>query len=205
MVGENNSMQISLLSEPILSEERQWAIFGSSVSTYRVVTIKARESLLESVIPHYDCRDDRSTIILYNFGYEATASLVGSRCKKAALLEMGNIDRAIIGDSRHAANLGDQMASEIFADSMEFRKLDIFIIGASNIFLSDRKGLNMRFTEQFWNSFISAVNTINNDSRLILFSKRGNTEVERLLASLSNAVVSVDIVNDSLDFQITSL
>ena len=63
----------------------------------------------------------------------------------------------------------------------------------------------MRFTEQFWNSFISAVNTINNDSRLIMFSKRGNTEVEKLLISLCNAVVSVDIVNDNLDFQITGL
>ncbi|MCL5679138.1 MAG: hypothetical protein M1301_02815 [Candidatus Thermoplasmatota archaeon] len=205
MIGKDDSMQISLLSEPVLGEEKQWTIFSSSVSIYPVVTIKTRESLLESVIPHYDCRDDRSTIILYNFGYEATARAAAGKCKNATLLEIGNIDRAIIGDSRHAANLGDQLASEIFADSMKFRNLDVFIIGASNIFLSDRKGFNMRFTEQFWNSFISAVNTINNDSRLIMFSKRGNTEVEKLLISLSNAVISVDIVNDNLDFQITGL
>jgi hypothetical protein len=205
LIEASDSMHISLHSESILSEEKQWSIFCSSVSQYPIVTVKTRESLLESLIPHYDCRDDRTAIILYSFGYEATARMAGSLCKNSTLLEIGNIDRAIIGDSRHAANLGDQMASEIFADSMKFRKLDVFIIGASNIFLSDRKGLNMRFTEQFWNSFISAINAINNDSRLIMFSKRGNTEVEKLLTSLSNAVVSVDIVNDSLDFQITSL
>ena len=198
-------MQISLHSEPILSKEEQWSIFWDSVSRFPIVSMKTRESLLESIIPHYDCRDDRSAIVLYNFGYEATARQVSSECKNSTLLEIGNIDRAIIGDSRHATNLGDQMASEIFADSMKFRKLDIFIIGASNIFLSDRKGFNMRFTEQFWNSFISAINTINNDSRLIMFNKRGNTEVEKLLISLSNALISVDVVNDSLDFQITSL
>ena len=205
MTEKNDPTQISLHSEPLLSEEKEWSIFSDSVSTYPVVTIKTRESLLESVIPHYDCRDERSAIVLYNFSYEANARQVSTKCKNATLLEIGNIDRAIIGDSRHATNLGDQMASEIFADSMKFRNLDIFIIGASNIFLSDRKGFNMRFTEQFWNSFISAINTINNDSRLIMFSKRGNTEVEKLLTSLSNAVVSVDIVNESLDFQITRL
>ncbi|MHB1708813.1 MAG: hypothetical protein ACYCT2_04985 [Thermoplasmataceae archaeon] len=198
-------MQISLHSEPLLSEEKQWSTFSDSVSTFPIVSVKTRENLLESIIPHYDCRDDRYAIILYNFGYEATARQVSSKCKNATLLEIGNIDRAIVGDSRHAGNLGDQMASEIFADSMKLRNLDIFIIGASNIFLSDRKGFNMRFTEQFWNSFISAINTINNDSKLIMFSKRGNTEVEKLLISLSNAVVSVDIVNDNIDFQITSL
>jgi hypothetical protein len=198
-------MQISLQSEPVLSEGKQWSIFRDSVSKLPIVSIKTRESLLESIISHYDCRDGRSAIVLYNFGYEDIARQVSSNCKNSTLLEIGNIDRAIIGDSRHAANLGDQMASEIFADSMKFRKLDIFIIGASNIFLSDRKGFSMRFTEQFWNSFISAINTINNDSRLIMFSKRGNTEVEKLLYSLSHAVVSVDIVNDGLDFQITSL
>ena len=198
-------MQISLHSEPLLSEEKQWSTFSDSVSIFPIVSIKTRENLLESIIPHYDCRDDRSAIVLYNFGYEATAQQVSSKCKNAILLEIGNIDKAILGDSRHAANLGDQMASEIFADSMKFRNLDIFIIGASNIFLSDRKGFNMRFTEQFWNSFISAINTINNDSRIIMFSKRGNTEVEKLLISLCNAVVSVDIVNDNLDFQITGL
>ena len=205
MVEINDSMQISLQSEPILSEGKQWSIFRDSVSKLPIVSIKTRESLLESIISHYDCRDGRSAIVLYNFGYEDIARQVSSNCKNSTLLEIGNIDRAIIGDSRHAANLGDQMASEIFADSMKFRKLDIFIIGASNIFLSDRKGFSMRFTEQFWNSFISAINTINNDSRLIMFSKRGNTEVEKLLYSLSHAVVSVDIVNDGLDFQITSL
>ncbi len=205
MVEINDSMQISLQSEPILSEGKQWSIFRDSVSKLPIVSIKTRESLLESIISHYDCRDGRSAIVLYNFGYEDIARQVSSNCKNSTLLEIGNIDRAIIGDSRHAANLGDQMASEIFADSMKFRKLDIFIIGASNIFLSDRKGFSMRFTEQFWNSFISAINTINNDSRLIMFSKRGNTEVEKLLFSLSHAVVSVDIVNDGLDFQITSL
>ena len=198
-------MQISLHSEPLLSEEKQWSTFSDSVSIFPIVSIKTRENLLESIIPHYDCRDDRSAIVLYNFGYEVTAQQVSSKCKNAILLEIGNVDKAILGDSRHAANLGDQMASEIFADSMKFRNLDIFIIGASNIFLSDRKGFNMRFTEQFWNSFISAINTINNDSRIIMFSKRGNTEVEKLLISLSNAVVSVDIVNDNLDFQITGL
>ena len=205
MVEINDSMQISLQSEPVLSEGKQWSIFRDSVSKLPIVSIKTRESLLESIISHYDCRDGRSAIVLYNFGYEDIARQVSSNCKNSTLLEIGNIDRAIIGDSRHAANLGDQMASEIFADSMKFRKLDIFIIGASNIFLSDRKGFSMRFTEQFWNSFISAINTINNDSRLIMFSKRGNTEVEKLLFSLSHAVVSVDIVNDGLDFQITSL
>ena len=205
MVEINDPMQISLQSEPVLSEGKQWSIFRDSVSKLPIVSIKTRESLLESIISHYDCRDGRSAIVLYNFGYEDIARQVSSNCKNSTLLEIGNIDRAIIGDSRHAANLGDQMASEIFADSMKFRKLDIFIIGASNIFLSDRKGFSMRFTEQFWNSFISAINTINNDSRLIMFSKRGNTEVEKLLFSLSHAVVSVDIVNDSLDFQITSL
>ena len=205
MVEINDSMQISLQSEPVLSEGKQWSIFRDSVSKLPIVSIKTRESLLESIISHYDCRDGRSAIVLYNFGYEDIARQVSSNCKNSTLLEIGNIDRAIIGDSRHAANLGDQMASEIFADSMKFRKLDIFIIGASNIFLSDRKGFSMRFTEQFWNSFISAINTINNDSRLIMFSKRGNTEVEKLLYSLSHAVVSVDIVNDGLDFQITSL
>ncbi len=205
MVEINDSMQISLHSEPILSEGKQWSIFRDSVSKLPIITMKTRESLLESIISHFDCGDARSAIVLYNFGYEEIARQVSSNCKNSTLLEIGNIDRAIIGDSRHAANLGDQMASEIFADSMKFRKLDIFIIGASNIFLSDRKGFSMRFTEQFWNSFISAINTINNDSRLIMFSKRGNTEVEKLLVSLSHAVVSVDIVNDSLDFQITSL
>ncbi|MCL4359079.1 MAG: hypothetical protein M1593_01245 [Candidatus Thermoplasmatota archaeon] len=205
MVEINDPMQISLQSEPVLSEGKQWSIFRDSVSKLPIVSIKTRESLLESIISHYDCRDGRSAIVLYNFGYEDIARQVSSNCKNSTLLEIGNIDRAIIGDSRHAANLGDQMASEIFADSMKFRKLDIFIIGASNIFLSDRKGFSMRFTEQFWNSFISAINTINNDSRLIMFSKRGNTEVEKLLYSLSHAVVSVDIVNDGLDFQITSL
>jgi len=205
LVEINDPMQISLQSEPVLSEGKQWSIFRDSVSKLPIVSIKTRESLLESIISHYDCRDGRSAIVLYNFGYEDIARQVSSNCKNSTLLEIGNIDRAIIGDSRHAANLGDQMASEIFADSMKFRKLDIFIIGASNIFLSDRKGFSMRFTEQFWNSFISAINTINNDSRLIMFSKRGNTEVEKLLYSLSHAVVSVDIVNDGLDFQITSL
>ena len=198
-------MQVSLHPEPILSEEGQWSIFRDSVSKFPIISIKIRESFLESIIPQYDSGDDRSAIVLYNFGYEETAKQLSSECKNSVFLEIGNIDKAIIGDSRHAANLGDQMASEIFADSMKFQNLDIFIIGASNIFLSDRKGLNMRFTEQFWNSFISAINAINNNSRLIMFSKGGSGEVEKLLISLSNAVVSVDIVNDSLDFQITSL
>ena len=205
MTEKSDPIQVSLVSELLLNEEKQWSTFSDSVSAFPIVSIKTRESLLESIIPHYDCRDDRHTIVLYNFGFEATARQISSKCKNATFLEMGNLDRAIVGDSRHAGNLGDQMASEIFADSMKLRNLDIFIIGASNIFLSDRKGFSMRFTEQFWNSFISAINTINNDSRLIMFSKRGNTEVEKLLYSLSHAVVSVDIVNDGLDFQITSL
>ena len=147
MVEINDPMQISLQSEPVLSEGKQWSIFRDSVSKLPIVSIKTRESLLESIISHYDCRDGRSAIVLYNFGYEDIARQVSSNCKNSTLLEIGNIDRAIIGDSRHAANLGDQMASEIFADSMKFRKLDIFIIGASNIFLSDRKGFSMRIPE----------------------------------------------------------
>ena len=167
--------------------------------------LNTKEDALDAFISQCYCSPDRTTIILYSFWHEKTAKQIQSVCKDSLLLEVGNIDKAIVGDARHATNIGDQMASEIFANSMKFQNLNIFILGAGNVFISDSKGFSFRFTEHFWNSFISALNATSNNSRLIIFNKAGSSEVKDILLSLSNAVLSLDVVDGSPDFHIKSL
>ncbi len=147
----------------------------------------------------------RTTIIVYYYAFEDIAKSIKEKCQDSILLSIANVDRAIIGDARHATNLGDQMASEIFASAFGYTNLDIIMIGAGNLYLADRKGMNEKFTEHFWDSFISALNVTANNNRLILYSRKGNGDVDKMLLSLSDTLFSVDFVNGSLDYYISNL
>lgn len=185
--------------------DKQWILLKESLSRFPVVLLETKEDNLDVFTKKFYGDRNGTSIILYSFWHEETAKRIHSICKDIFLFEVGNIDKAIVGDTRHATNLGDQMASEIFANSMKFQNLDIFILGSDNIFISDRKGFNLRYTEHFWNSFISALNTASNNSRVIIFNKTGSTEVKDVLLSLSNAILSLEVVEGSPDFHIESL
>lgn len=202
---DDNSTQITLQSSFVNDLDRQWSLLKETLSKFPIVFLETNEDNLDAFIQQCYCDGDRTSIILYSFWHEETAKRMHSICKNSFLFEVGNIDKAIVGDTRHATNLGDQMASEIFAGSMRLQKLDIFILGSGDIFISDRKGFNFRFTEHFWNSFISALNTTSNNSRVMIFNKTGSTEVKDILLRLSSAVLSLDVVEGSPDFHIKSL
>jgi len=202
---DNNVTQITLQPTSVNDLGGQWPLLKESLSKFPIVYLETKEDDLDAFVSQCYCDHDRTTIILYSFWHEKTAKQIQSMCKDSFLFEVSNIDKAVVGDTRHATNLGDQMASEIFANSMKFQNLDIFIIGAGNIFLSDRRGFNLRFTEHFWNSLIAAINTVSNNSRLIIYKKTGDSEVKDILLSLSNAVLSLDVVGGNPDYHLTSL
>lgn len=150
------------------------------------------------------CRNgvNRNRIIIYSHGNENLAKEIRSGCPDAGFFSLGNVESSITADSRHARNLGDQFASEIFANMMAIQNLDIIIIGADRIFISDRKGYSRRFTEEFWNSFLSSINSSRNNSRVFIQCGPGNDEVNQYLLSLCSFVLSADVIEDSIDVQI---
>jgi len=128
---------------------------------------------------------------------------IKNQCNTAGFFSIGNIESSITADARHARNLGDQLASEVFANMMAIASLDIFIVGADRIFISDRKGYSRRFTEEFWNAFVSSINCSRNRNRIFLRCGPENEEVTRYLLSLSTHIISADFVDDAMDIQIT--
>ena len=169
-----------------------------------IVFIKSNESALPylfSVICENDAK--RKPVIIYSFGHYEIARNVKNECNSAGFFSLGNVESSITADARHARNLGDQLASEVFASMMAIEDLDIFLVGADRIFISDRKGYSRRFTEEFWNAFVSSINCSKNHSRIFLYCGPENEEVTRYLLSLSTHIISADLVDDALDIQIT--
>jgi len=162
----------------------------------------------ETSLPHLFsgiCKSDarRKQIIIYSFGHYEVARDIKNQCSTPGFFSLGNIESSITADARHARNLGDQLASEVFANMMAIASLDIFIVGADRIFISDRKGYSRRFTEEFWNAFVSSINCSRNRNRIFLHCGPENEEVTRYLLSLSTHIISADFVDDAMDIQIT--
>jgi|GEM_PF-7040670 len=145
----------------------------------------------------------RNKVTIYSYSNEAIAKTITAKFPNALIFALGNVDSAIMEGSRHAKNLGDQLASEIFVNTVAIQDLDIIVIGADRISISDRKGYSRRFTEEFWNSFISSINCYKNHNRIFLNCGSWNSDVSHYLLQISSTVVSADLVKNSLDLQIT--
>lgn len=148
---------------------------------------------------------ERKPIILSTFLLRGLALDLQSKFPGHTFLELGNIERLIVGDSRHAMNLGDQLASELFASVLKISDIDIYLLGGSNLFISDRKGINDRYTDLFWNSFISSLMNRLDRNRLLIFNTGGVRYVEELLKGYYRAAIHADLVHDSVDFQVIPL
>ncbi|WP_297215274.1 hypothetical protein [Thermoplasma sp.] len=140
---------------------------------------------------------NRFPVIISSFSFSSFSGDIKSKCSDTKFYAIANVDRMIVGDSRHAVNLGDQLAFEIFSSVLRITDLDIFLLGASDIYISDRRGFNREFTETFWNSCISSLLARNDRNRLFWINWGGLRDVEEILASYTIASIYLDISGQS--------
>jgi len=204
---KNYAQKIKTITEPML-KPINWHndSVAEKISALNdgIVFTKSNESALPFLFSDI-CENDgeRKQAIVYSFGHYEVARKVKSGCNSAGFFSLANIESSITADARHARNLGYQLASEVFASMMAIESLDIFIVGADRIFISDRKGYSRRYTEEFWNAFVSSINCSRNQNRIFLYCGAENEEVTRYLLSLSTHIISADLVDDAMDIQIT--
>jgi len=150
-----------------------------------------------------EAKSRRNKVIIYSYGNEAVAKTIKARYPTALIFALGNMDSAIVAGSRHAKNLGDQLAAEVFASTMAIQDLDIIVIGADRVSISDREGYSRRLTEEFWNTFTSSINCYKNHNRIFLKCGSWNLDLNSYLLQISATVVFADLVDSTFDLQIT--
>lgn len=205
-------------AEYILDHEQKRDVYSSLNSLYNsirdifgVFDLRMKVNNAPTIISlllsdkHSDEHQERKPIVLSTFLLRGLALDLQSRFPDVTFLELANIERLIVGDSRHAMNLGDQLASEVFASVLAISNIDIYLLGASNVFISDRKGINDRYTDIFWNSFISSLMNRLDGNRLFIYNTGGVRYVEELIRGYCRASIQADVIHGNVDFQVIAL
>ncbi|KAA8923430.1 hypothetical protein [Thermoplasma sp.] len=172
--------------------------------TYGVFELLMDTSKIKPILSGMLCSQEywqqksRLPVVLSTFPFSTLAREISSSCPSTPLYQIGNVERMVVGDSRHAMNLGDQLAFEIFSTVMRISDMDIFLLGASNLYISDRKGFQRDFTDVFWSSFISSLLIRNDRIRLLVLSRGGLRYVDDLLTGYIVARLRIEVSDQSL-------
>ncbi|MCY0852320.1 hypothetical protein [Thermoplasma acidophilum] len=179
--------------------------------TYGIFDLMMDTSSIKPILTEILCSSDhwrrngRHPVVLSTFPFSAIAREINASCSEALFYEIANVERMIVGDSRHAMNLGDQLAFEIFSTVMMISDLDIFLLGASNLYLSDRRGFNRDLTDVFWSSFISSLLMRNDRNRLFILIKGGLKYVSDLLSEYIVARISMELSDQTIRIRLIYL